>query len=126
MATIANTYLAQHQKLSIALQQIYGIGPHLASQICDRLGLNSHIKVSQLTRNQTERLSQLISQLYITGPKLNRIIRQDMARYISISCYRGFRYIQKLPVRGQRTHTNAQTSRRRIPSIQMTRGKKGA
>lgn len=121
MTTIANTYLAQKQKVSIALQQIYGIGPYLAYQICDQLGFNPNLKIEQLNRNQVEQLSLIVSQSYTTGSKLKRTIQQDMSRLISISCYRGFRYIQKLPVRGQRTHTNAKTARKRIPTIARTR-----
>lgn len=121
MTTIANTYLPQKQKVSIALQQIYGIGPYLSFQICDQLGFSSNLKIEQLNRNQIEQLSLLVSQSYTTGSKLKRSIQQDMSRLISISCYRGFRYIQKLPVRGQRTHTNAKTARKRMPVIGRTR-----
>lgn len=121
MTTIANTYLPQKQKVSVALQQIYGIGHYLSSKICDQLGFSSNLKIEQLNRNQVEQLSLIVSQSYTTGSKLKRSVQQDMSRLISISCYRGFRYIQKLPVRGQRTHTNAKTARKRITVIGRTK-----
>lgn len=124
MATIANTYLPRHQTLYLALQRIYGIGPHMAHQLCDHMKVNPRCQVKTLTRNQFEKLSRLVAYSYIVGPKLKRMIHQDMSRWVAISSYRGFRYIQKLPVRGQRTHTNAQTCRRQIPSLQKARRKK--
>lgn len=88
----------------IALQELYGIGPFLAQQISDQLGLSRHTVMEELTQSQIDTLVRIINNNSIIGSDLKRIIQQDIKRLITIGSYRGIRHIQNLPVRGQRTH----------------------
>lgn len=112
MVYIFNTNIKNEKKINKALYKIYGIGKNLNLQICDLLGISSNIRVKQLKNLQIEDLIFLINQNYIFGSELKRKSRQNIKRLIKIASYRGFRHIQGLPVRGQRTHTNSQTIRK--------------
>ena len=112
MIYLLHTYFKNIKKVVIALQEIYGVGGTLSKQICDQLGLNDKVKIHQLTSSQIDVLIRLISKNYLISSPLKRRVRNDIERLIKISSYRGFRHTQKLPVRGQRTSTNAQTCRR--------------
>jgi small subunit ribosomal protein S13 len=111
MSSILNIYVKQEKKLKIALCQIFGIGKNLSKQICDQLGINENLYFNKLTESQTEEISQLISQHYCVDSDLKQNTRKAIQRLIRIASYRGFRHIQGLPSRGQRTHTNAQNVR---------------
>ena len=111
MVYIFNKNLKDSQKIRIALQDIYGIGKFLSSQICDQLGFSESTRVQNLTSFQKDQLVRVINQYYFTGSELRRIIVQDTKRLVDIGCYRGFRHALSLPVRGQRTKTNARTRR---------------
>nr|YP_001315132.1 ribosomal protein S13 [Chlorokybus atmophyticus]ABO15117.1 ribosomal protein S13 [Chlorokybus atmophyticus] len=102
------------KKIRIALRQLFGIGPSLSNQICDQLGFSENTTVDQLSKSQIDRLTRLVNQQYFTGPELRRLISQDIKRFIRIGCYRGFRHNDALPLRGQRTHSNARTCRKRL------------
>ena len=112
MVYILHTYLKNRQKVIIALQDIYGIGNTLAEKICDNLGINDKVKIHQLTNLQLDQLTLLLSHNYFLGSPLKRSVRSHIERLTRISSYRGFRHTQRLPARGQRTSTNAQTCRR--------------
>lgn len=112
MSYILGTNLNPTKKVKIALTQIFGIGPNKALQICDKLGLSDSYKVSQLTKHQIDQIIKIINQSYLIDSELIRIIQKDVKSLINIACYRGFRHNAGLPLRGQRTHTNAKTSRR--------------
>ena len=111
MASILNTYLKEEKQLNIALCKIFGIGKNLSKQICDQLGVNETLCFNKLTESQIEQISQLINQNYCVGVELKQNKRKTMQRLIRIASYRGFRHIQGLPTRGQRTHTNARNAR---------------
>ena len=104
MLYILNKNLPNRKKVGIALQEIYGIGPFLAQQICDQLGLSIYTRIDNLTQSQIDTLVRLINNNSIIGSDLKRIIQQDIKRLVGIGSYRGIRHTQNLPVRGQRTH----------------------
>ena len=112
MSYILGTNLNPAKKVKFGLTQIYGIGPKKALQICDKLGLSDNYKVTQLTKYQIDQIIKIISQSFLIDSELLRIIQKDVKDLINIGCYRGFRHNAGLPLRGQRTHTNAKTSRR--------------
>ncbi len=112
MPFILGTRYAPTKKIRIALTNIFGIGFKKANQICDKLGISETYKVNQLTKNQIDQIIKIFNQSYLIDSELLRIIQNDIKRLIYIGCYRGFRHNEGLPVRGQRTHTNAKTSRR--------------
>ncbi len=116
MVYILNTNLKDNKKVRSALCDIYGIGKGLSSQICDLLGFSDFYKIKNLTNFQIQQLSQTITQNFIIGTDLRRDRRNIQNRLVFIGCYRGFRHNMGLPVRGQRTHGNARTARRRIPT----------
>ena len=126
MAYILNTFVRGDKKCGVALSEIYGLGMPLVTQICDQLGFSPEMKCQLLNASQIDRISRCVSQNYITGVELKGVIKNNKERLISISCWRGFRYIEALPCRGQRTHGNAQTVRRCSPGLMPAgvRGKK--
>ena len=109
---LLNHNFLRHQKIRQALPKIYGIGRILADQICDQLGFYHQMRVEDLTAPQREQLLRILTQYYYTGPELRRLLTQDIQRLRHISCYAGFRHGLGLPVRGQRTKTNARTRRK--------------
>lgn len=112
MSYILGTNLNSNKQVKIASTRIFGIGPKKAIQVCDRLGLSDNIKVNKLTKYQFDQIIEIMSQNYLVDSELERVIQRDIKRLISIGCYRGFRHNAGLPLRGQRTHTNAKTSRK--------------
>jgi len=100
------------KQVSIALTKIGGIGYKEATQVCYRLGISENIKVNELTKYQIDQIEQIIGQDYVVHGELKRGKRADIKRLIFISCYRGIRHQDGLPLRGQRTHTNARTCRK--------------
>ena len=85
----------------------------LAHQIGDSLGFASTLKVQDLTAAQKEKLVRLVQRYYVTGSDLKRLVNQDIQRCVTIGSFKGFRFIQGLPVRGQRSHTNARSCRKK-------------
>jgi small subunit ribosomal protein S13 len=112
MSFILGTRYAPTKKIRIALTKIFGIGLNKANQICDKLGLSDTYKVNQLTKNQIDQIIKIFNQSYLIDSELLRIIQNDVKRLIHIGCFRGLRHNEGLPLRGQRTHTNAKTSRK--------------
>jgi small subunit ribosomal protein S13 len=111
MVYILNKNLQDSQKIRIALQGIYGIGSFLSHQICDQLGFSQKTLVKDLTSFQKDQLVRIFQNYYFSGSELQRMVDYDIKRLIHIGSYRGFRHAASLPVRGQRTKTNAQTRR---------------
>lgn len=124
MVYLFQTNLRANKKTRQALQEIFGVGPHIAHLVCDQLGLSPHHCVKDLTRFQVKQLSKIFSQFFLVGNDLKRLIQGNIKRFVHIGCYKGFRHVQGLPVRGQRTHTNSQTSRRRPGGLQLSSLKK--
>ncbi len=114
MVYIFNKNFKDTQKIRIALQNIYGIGSALSHQICDQLGFSQQMRVHELTSFQIDQLIRVVHQYYFTGSELKRVVLQDIKRLTDIGCYKGFRHALSLPVRGQRTKTNARSSRKSL------------
>ena len=112
MSFILGTRYAPTIKIRIALTKIFGIGLNKSNQLCDKLGISEAYKVNQLTKNQIDQILKIFNQNYLIDSELIRIIQNDVKRLIHIGCYRGLRHNYGLPLRGQRTHTNAKTSRK--------------
>lgn len=93
----------------ISLTYLFGIGRTSALQICHRLGIDPQVKAGQLSDEDIGRINSLLDKEYILEGQLRRSIQQDIARLRDIRCYRGLRHRRGLPVRGQRTRTNART-----------------
>jgi len=108
MARIAGINIPNHQHAGIALTAIYGIGRSRASAICTAAGIEPNRKIKDLTDAEMERLREGITRLIVEGD-LRREVQMSVKRLIDLSCYRGSRHRKGLPVRGQRTRTNART-----------------
>jgi small subunit ribosomal protein S13 len=108
MARIAGINIPNHQHAGIALTAIYGIGRSRASAICTAAGIEPSRKIKDLTDAEMERLREGITRLTVEGD-LRREVQMSVKRLIDLSCYRGSRHRKGLPVRGQRTRTNART-----------------
>jgi len=91
------------------LTQIYGVGPVTARKICETAGVNPVGRVRDLTDDEVLRIREVIDQGYEVEGNLRRKISMDIKRLVDLGCYRGLRHRKGLPVRGQRTHTNART-----------------
>ena len=108
MARIAGINIPNHQHAGIALTAIYGIGRSRASAICVAAGIEPNRKIKDLTDAEMERLREGITRLSVEGD-LRREVQMSIKRLIDLGCYRGSRHRKGLPVRGQRTRTNART-----------------
>lgn len=93
----------------ISLQYLYGVGQHVAVEICYELRINPQRKARELTDDDLARISNLLDKEYMVEGQLRRSVQQNIARLREIQCYRGYRHRRNLPVRGQRTRTNART-----------------
>jgi small subunit ribosomal protein S13 len=109
MARIAGIDLPRNKRLEIALTYIYGIGRTSAGQICDKADLSRDTKTDQLSDGEVVRLREIIEREYEIEGDRRREVAQDIKMLMDIGCYRGLRHRRGLPVRGQRTHTNART-----------------
>ena len=108
MARIAGINIPPHKHAEIGLTAIYGIGRTRARKICDACGIPYSKKIKDLTDADQEKIRDQIAQLIIEGD-LRRETTMNIKRLMDIGCYRGFRHRRGLPVRGQRTRTNART-----------------
>ncbi|CAN5915153.1 30S ribosomal protein S13 [soil metagenome] len=97
------------KKISISLRYLYGIGPFLALQLCERAGVDPDKRSRELSDEELAKLITLLDNEYIVEGQLHRQVQQNIARLRDIGCYRGLRHRKGLPVRGQRTRTNART-----------------
>lgn len=111
MARIAGVDIPRNKQIGISLQYIYGIGPSLSQRILTQAGINPVIKVNDLTEDEVNRLRELIDREYSVEGELRKEINFNIKRLIEIGSYRGFRHRRSLPLRGQRTRTNARTKR---------------
>ena len=115
MARIAGVNIADDKHVVIALTSIYGIGRPTSIKLCEDLKLNPSSKVSQLTDAQLEALRTEISKITVEGD-LRRVVSMNIKRLMDLGCYRGLRHRRGLPLRGQRTKTNARTRKGRRKS----------
>jgi small subunit ribosomal protein S13 len=109
MARIAGVDLPRDKRLDIALRYIYGIGPTTAYQVVEGSGVDGGTKVRDLAEDEVLKIRAYIDQNLKVEGDLRREVAQDIKRKIEIGCYQGVRHRRSLPVRGQRTHTNART-----------------
>jgi small subunit ribosomal protein S13 len=108
MARIAGVNIPNHQHTVIALTAIYGIGRTRSAKICEAVGITPSAKIKDLSETDMERLREGVAQFTVEGD-LRREITMNIKRLMDLGCYRGFRHRKGLPVRGQRTRTNART-----------------
>jgi small subunit ribosomal protein S13 len=109
VARIAGVNLPTNKRVIIALQYIHGIGPHIASEIVTKVNLPPERRVSQLTDAEVLQIREMIDRDYMVEGDLRREVAMNIKRLMDLGCYRGLRHRKGLPVRGQRTHTNART-----------------
>jgi small subunit ribosomal protein S13 len=111
MARIAGVDLPRDKHAWVSLQYIYGIGPTLSRKILAKTNISPDTKVSDLTEEEVNRLREAIDKQYKVEGELRREIQMNIKRLIEVGSYRGSRHRHNLPVRGQRTRTNARTRR---------------
>ncbi|HEX2089581.1 MAG TPA: 30S ribosomal protein S13 [Actinomycetota bacterium] len=109
MARIAGVDLPREKRVDVALRYIYGIGPTRAMETVNGLGLDGGRKIRDLTDEEVTKIRGWIDRNYKVEGDLRRDVAQDIKRKIEIGSYQGVRHRRSLPVRGQRTHTNART-----------------
>lgn len=112
MIYILNTFLKQEKKVCRGVQEIKGCGKKRAGKICNRLGITKNGKIKHLLPKLVEKLTSFITENYQTGWEGDQRVKKNIQRLVQISSYRGFRHIEGLPTRGQRTHGNSKTARR--------------
>ena len=109
MARIAGVDIPREKRLEISLTYIFGIGRSTSLKICEATGLNPNTRVRDLTEDEVNRIRGWVDQNVTVEGDLRRDVQQDIKRKIEIGCLQGVRHRKGLPVRGQRTHTNART-----------------
>jgi small subunit ribosomal protein S13 len=109
LARIAGVNLPTNKRVEIALQYIHGVGPKIAKEIMSKVNLPPERRVSQLTDAEVLQIRELIDRDYRVEGDLRREVQLNIKRLMDLGCYRGLRHRKGLPVRGQRTHTNART-----------------
>ena len=119
MARIAGVDLPREKRVEIALQYIYGIGKTSAKKICAAANVNPDTRTHALSEDEIRRLREAIEANYKVEGDLRRETSMNIKRLMDLGCYRGLRHRKGLPVRGQRTHTNARTrkGKRRIAAV---------
>ena len=108
MARIAGINIPDHKHAEIALTSIYGIGRVTANEICNEVGIAPSIKIKELSEDQLEKVRTLVAKMTVEGD-LRREVSMNIKRLMDLGCYRGIRHRRGLPLRGQRTRTNART-----------------
>jgi len=109
MARIAGVDLPRHKQIAYSLPYLYGIGRTLAREICKKANIPENKKTEDLSENEIKRIRELLETEYRVEGDLRREVQMNIKRLMDLGCYRGLRHRKGLPVRGQRTHTNART-----------------
>ena len=109
MPRISGIDVPNDKQIGISLRYVYGIGPYLAGQILKEAGIDSSVRAKDLTEDEVARIGAVIDRNYVVEGQLRRQVQQNIARLRDIGCYRGLRHRRGLPVRGQRTRSNART-----------------
>ncbi|HWU50448.1 MAG: 30S ribosomal protein S13 [Asticcacaulis sp.] len=109
MARIAGVNIPTNKRVIIALQYIHGIGPKIAEEIVQKVGIEDARRVNQLSDAEVLQIRETIDRDYTVEGDLRREVSMNIKRLMDLACYRGLRHRKGLPVRGQRTHTNART-----------------
>jgi len=119
---IAGVDIPADKRIEISLRYIYGVGPYLALQVLKEAGIEPGVRAKNLTEDEVARIAGVLDRSYVVEGQLRRQVAQNIARLRDIGCYRGMRHRRGLPVRGQRTRSNART--RKGPKKTVA-GKKG-
>lgn len=122
MARIAGVNIPTNKRVDIALTYIHGIGRSLARQICEKASVPGERRVNELSDHEVIQIREMIDHDYMVEGDLRRDVAMNIKRLMDLGCYRGIRHRRGLPVRGQRTHTNART--RKGPARAITGKKK--
>ena len=109
MARIAGVNIPTNKRVEVALTYIHGIGDTYAKEICGKVNIPVERRVSQLTESEVIQIREVIDRDYMVEGDLRRDVSMNIKRLMDLGCYRGLRHRRGLPVRGQRTHTNART-----------------
>ena len=117
MARISGVNIPTNKKINIALSYIFGIGQKRESDICIKASIDQSKRVNQLNDDEVTKIRELIESSYTVEGNLRREISMNIKRLTDLGCYRGLRHRKKLPVRGQRTHTNARTRKGKAVAI---------
>ena len=108
MARIAGINVPDHKHAEIGLTAIYGVGKPTAINICKEVGIERTIKIKELSEEQLEAIREVVAKIIVEGD-LRREVSMNIKRLMDLGCYRGIRHRRGLPLRGQRTRTNART-----------------
>ena len=117
MARISGVNIPTNKRIRIALTYIFGIGPKIAHDICSEASVDMTMRVSQLKDEEINKIREIIDAKHSVEGDLRRKVSMDIKRLTDLGCYRGLRHRKKLPVRGQRTHTNARTRKGKAVAI---------
>jgi small subunit ribosomal protein S13 len=109
VARIAGVNIPTNKRVEIGLTYIHGIGLHTAKKIVSELGIDPTRRISDLTESETIQIREVIDREFLVEGDLRREVAMNIKRLMDLGCYRGLRHRKSLPVRGQRTHTNART-----------------
>lgn len=117
MARIAGVNLPEKKRVEFALRYIYGIGPARSAQICKDLAIPAEKRVYELSDEEVLKIREYLDQNYQVEGDLRRVVSMDIKRLMDLGCYKGLRHRKRLPVHGQRTHTNARTRKGKAIAI---------
>ena len=117
MARISGVNIPTGKRVIIALTYIYGIGPKIAGDICSEASIDVTKRVNQLNDDEVNKIREIIEQKHNVEGDLRRKVSMNIKRLTDLGCYRGLRHRKKLPVREQRTHTNARTRKGKAVAI---------
>ena len=117
MARISGVNIPTNKRIHVALTYIYGIGPTRAVDICTKASIDHSKRVNELNEEEVTKVRELIESSYTVEGDLRREVSMNIKRLTDLGCYRGLRHRKKLPVRGQRTHTNARTRKGKAVAI---------
>lgn len=121
MPRIAGVDIPNEKRTIVALQYIHGIGPTIAKRITESTGVNPAKRAKDLTEDEAKRIAVEIEQKYTVEGALRRLVASNIQRLKDIGCYRGLRHRKGLPVRGQRTKTNARTRKGKAKTVAVKR-----
>ncbi len=118
MARIAGVNIPKDKRFVIALTYVYGIGKTSANYICKKLKIDLSLRTSEISEDKLAKVRELLSKEYpVLEGDLRRKKSADIKRLVDLGCYRGIRHVKRLPVRGQRTHTNARSRKGKAVAI---------
>jgi len=117
MLRVIGVDIPDNKRLEIALTYIFGVGRTLSNQIIEKLGLNKNMRARELNAEQVAQLNAILTSEYVVEGDLRRLVQNNIKRLVGIHCYRGMRHRLGLPVRGQRTRTNARTRKGKRKTI---------